>query len=401
MKTQISFLLLILMTSLSLQSWSQEGKWSYYLEGTQIYSISEDRDGNLWMATSRDKAKNFELIKYDGKNWQKIENCPITNPAVVFAASDNTIWVSSGLCLKNKNDQITWVAKFDGNKWTTYTKDQNLNVKYVLKFYEDSNHRIWILPYHGGVTTYDGNKFEKLSDYRKLNPCITESDDGTIWIGGKELMKYDGKELTTFPYEGVVSLTTDKDNNLLFGKLAGRVGTYNGSDFSVQKLGGSYYGNRGMAACMIFGILPGLAAGLIHTSIDHFTTVYTDRNKNIWVAARGGGGLFKKSGDTWINYKNDINKGKKISSITEDKQGNIWIVTMKKTISSFDGSKWTNYQNIEGLKKIGLDKRAIYPQSVPISLCLADSKGNIWIATMNGLIKHSPEGGNLSKIDNN
>jgi hypothetical protein len=391
MKTQILFLLVWLMTSLSLPSWSQEGKWSYYLEGTQIYSISEDRDGNLWMATSKDKAKNFELIKYDGKNWQKIENCPIIYPTVVFAASDNTIWLSSGLYgIKNSNDQTKWVAKFDGNKWTTYSQDQNLDVRYVLKFFEDSNHRIWILPYFGGVTTYDGNKFERLRDYVKLNPCITESVDGSIWIGGKELMKYDGKKLTIFPYKGVVSLTTDKDNNLLFGKLAGRVGTYNGSDFSVQKLGGCYYGNRGMASVMPLGIVLGLAAGLIHTSADHFTTVYTDRNKNIWVAARGGGGgLFKKSGDTWINYKKDINKGKKISSITEDKQGNIWIATMKKTISSFDGSKWTNYQNIEGLKKTGLDKRTIYP----ISVCFADSKGNIWIATMNGLICFTPEAG--------
>jgi ligand-binding sensor domain-containing protein len=348
----------------------------------------EDINGNLWIATCEKKMKNYELQKFDGKNWEVIKDCPVEKPSVLFADSKNNIWVSPGIAVTDDK----CVARFDGKKWSTFSANEGLNDYWVYKFFEDKDQNIWMLTYLKGAIKYNGTSFTTIVDRLSATSCIMEDHDGNIWIGGKILNKYDGTKATPTQYKGVCSLTLSQDNTIWFGKLAGRVGKFDGTNNSMTKLGGCYYGNTAMASAFILGILPGFIVGFVHFPVDHFTTIFCDSKNDIWVGARGGGGgLFKKEGENdWENYKKSFKNAKKITTIAEDPQGNLWLSTRKKTIIRFDGTTWVTYtgKEVEGLKKSNLDKSSNI-RGLPITSCLVDDRGNVWFTTMNGLIEYN------------
>lgn len=122
-----------------------------YITDDMIFSISEDRAGNIWFATRRHGA-----CCYDGKSFTSF--------------NENKIFVSYGIysILEDKK----------GNMW--YTTDDN------------------------GVYCYDG---KSLTNYTTANGLannsvvsVLEDKDGNLWFGTKwfGLSRFDGKSFTTF-----------------------------------------------------------------------------------------------------------------------------------------------------------------------------------------------------------
>jgi ligand-binding sensor domain-containing protein len=388
MKNCIVLIVLVIAGVMSQASYAQKGTWSYSHEGTQFYSITEDQDGNLWFACSQNKAKNPLLLKYDGTNWTIIDNVPLNQLFVIKADQQNNIWVAPGLSLK----ATKILARYDGKKWSAWDIEKEFAITRIYSIDEDKNGN---LCFGGdkGFVVMDGNRLKLISTIGNRNqipliPHMLQDEEGNTWFSGTRLEKSNGQSKEFFKLQRITSLVSDKNGKIYVSRLGGKVGFYNGSTFTFTRVTGVNFNASTFALAFYIGILPAFAAGWLHNPEHDYTTLFIDSRNNLWLGARGSaGGLNKNEGGKWKRLNKQIKNPKNISGIFEDKQANIWVVTKKKSISCFDGSKWANYTDLNGMKKSKLDKFGVNP----ISSFFVDSSGNVWFATMNGIIRFTPK----------
>ena len=116
-----------------------------------IFSVSEDKAGNIWFATRR-----------------------------------------HGAC------------KFDGSIFTSYGKNEGFTDYGVYSVLQDRRGNLWFTTDKNGVYRYDGKTFENFTEKDGLvnNSVFSVMEDraGNIWFGTRQfgLSRYDGKTFTTF-----------------------------------------------------------------------------------------------------------------------------------------------------------------------------------------------------------
>jgi ligand-binding sensor domain-containing protein/serine phosphatase RsbU (regulator of sigma subunit) len=104
----------------------------------------------------------------------------------------------------------------------------------------------------------------------------------------------------------------------------------------------------------------------------NISSLLEDRNGNIWIGTWGGG-VSRYDGESFTHFT--IKNGLTINLITslfEDSKGNIWIGTYDKGVSMFDGDSFTHFRLMEGLIDLF------------VTSILEDRKGNIWFCTSGG-----------------
>src|SRR4030043_1579999 len=78
------------------------------------------------------------------------------------------------------------LSRFDGTRFETFTKADGLSDNVISSLYEDSNGNIWIGTFNG-LTLYDGKKFTAFTEEQGLSGTsvlkITETSNGIIWVG--------------------------------------------------------------------------------------------------------------------------------------------------------------------------------------------------------------------------
>lgn len=145
--------------------------------------------------------------------------------------------------------------------------------------------------------------------------------------------------------------------------------------------------------------------------------IFQDSRGFLWVATAGGG-ICKFDGKNFTQYSSkDGIAGDIITDITEDKDANIWFTSTWGGVTKFDGRKFTIYNKYENNTEIN-GQESIYTDSkgtiyitndknlyyysngifkkistniskhikASISQLLEDSKGNLWISTIEGLL---------------
>lgn len=109
---------------------------------------------------------------------------------------------------------------------------------------------------------------------------------------------------------------------------------------------------------------------------NEISSLYEDRAGNLWIGAWWGG-VSKYNGGSLTNYSvaqglsSDV-----VNCILEDRSGNLWIGTVDGGVNKFDGTYITRYSTREGVSDNF------------IASMLEDKNGNIWFATGNGLTKY-------------
>ena len=118
-----------------------------------IFSISEDKAGNLWFATRRHGA-----CRYDGKYFTS------------FRESEG--FVSSGIysILEDKKGKM-WLSTeehgvycYDGKTFTNYTTADGLVNNSVFSILEDKNGNLWFGTRGFGLSRYDGKNFVNFAE---------------------------------------------------------------------------------------------------------------------------------------------------------------------------------------------------------------------------------------------
>ena len=109
---------------------------------------------------------------------------------------------------------------------------------------------------------------------------------------------------------------------------------------------------------------------------NEISSLLQDKDGNLWIGAWWGG-VSKYDGKYLTNYT--VAQGlssDEVSCVFEDKSGNLWIGTIVNGVNKFDGKYITRYSSAEGLSH-----NYVY-------CMLEDKQGNMWFGTEGGLNKY-------------
>lgn len=118
-----------------------------------IFSISEDRAGNLWFATRRHGA-----CRYDGKSFTSFtENAGFANRGMYSILEDK----NGNLWFTTEKDGV-W--RYDGKTFVNFTADDGLVNNSVFSVIEDKSGNLWFGTRGFGLSRYDGKTFVNFSE---------------------------------------------------------------------------------------------------------------------------------------------------------------------------------------------------------------------------------------------
>lgn len=125
-----------------------------YITDDMIFSISEDRAGNIWFATRRHGA-----CRFDGKSFTS------------FKENDGFISYGIHSILEDKNGNMWFstdkngVYFYDGKTFKNFTEKDGLANNAVMSMLEDKNGNMWFGTKWFGLSRYDGKTFTTFSQY--------------------------------------------------------------------------------------------------------------------------------------------------------------------------------------------------------------------------------------------
>ena len=170
-----------------------------------INDMAVDTSNNIWIAPG-----NSGLIKYNGSSWKQYDMSntplPVNNITAIYADSNGTMWFAY-------NDDSygstgSGLAKYDGTNWTIYkAKDYNLVDFHITDITSDNNGTLWLANYYHGIDSFDGTNFK---EYNRNNSALVGDrvqnlsfdSSGNLWVVFNDyipsIAKFDGKKFHVF-----------------------------------------------------------------------------------------------------------------------------------------------------------------------------------------------------------
>ena len=202
------------------------------------------------------------------------------------------------------------VSKFDGVKFETFTTKDGLPSNKIYCITEDSKGNMWIGG-REGLTIYDGYKFQNFSDTNELSSnnirCIKQGDGDDVWIAtsGGGIMKFNGESFLKYNTDNgllsneVYDIEVLNNGDVLLATKKG-VNLFNGKRFTIFD-SKNIHGNRSIRCVEEIG------------------------ENEIWYGAYNGGVCKVINGKhSCFDLNNNV---KNVMSILKSKNGDVWIGT--------------------------------------------------------------------------
>ena len=402
------------------------------LSSNNIRGIVIDSIGNVWFATY-----GGGISVYNGRSFTHLglqNGLPSNYVNCILQAPDGTIWcgTDSGVCRcmpaaspedakfvmtyttvngLASNHILSMAADRTGNVWfgtqgggvsylnpdahadsahliNSYTMAQGLPDNRVKGVFADTKGRIWLCTPGGGVCSFDpvllaAANPTALTQVRSLLTiynaetglstnkieCAAEDEDGNLWFGtdGGGVDRFDGESLKINIAPNVATKSTiscvnaDKAGNIWMSTGDGGICCYDGKNFRTYCIPGIMKDNA------LMGMLE-------------------DKSGRLWFATSNKGMCMSERHSARFTLYTTMNgmPGNRVSCLTEDTMGCIWIGT-DVGITSFDGKSFTTYNTAQGLG------------SNLVWCTMRDRSGNMWFGTFGGglsmFVPHPADGG--------
>lgn len=359
------------------------------ISGVYIYSIFEDRNGNIWVSAHNSIIDRYKEEKNNFDHFS-INNYKIDKKtdfvALQYEEKNGVFWfVTQGSGIFSWNTIDNTIKQF------THKTDKNsLSFNYVRHIRQDNEGVFWIATDGVGISLLDSNKHSFQYCINKPGYSTTlssnavyytmEDRSGVTWIatyngGLNKVDKYksffkiaqpDPLNKNSLNNKSVLSILEDRDGNLWIGTDGG------GLNYLDKRTGKySYYKNN--------------PDDLNSISSNAVVCIKEDYEGNLWLGTYGGGlNFFDKKSKKFTRYLNDRNNPYSISQnsvwvIEEDRWHNIWVATILGTLNIFNRQTNQFYHYFKDTSKPDS-----YIEYYPTQMYL-DSRNYIWISTANGL----------------
>ena len=355
------------------------------LSNNNITSITEDLDGNLWVATQnglnrfKPNTQTFARYLHDPENPESI----ISNTlSYLYLDHNGVLWIATDDGLDIFNAQLDQFIHYRHEPANPGSVSNNL----ILSIFEDRGNVMWIGTNGGGLNKYNRRQDEfayyrgDLSNPNSLSgnliSAIFVEPNSTVWIGTLdsglnrfspstgEFKQYhhDPFDQTSLSSDQIYSILVDRHGTLW-------VGTSNALNLFDPATGKSERfesldDSNGISGVPVY-------------------TIYEDRKGNIWLGTSEGLDLFNPITKTFTNYKNDPQDPDSLSdsqvvAIKEDLQGDLWVGTMDGGLNRllYNEKNFIRYQNRRG------DPKSLSNDAI---LSIYESKnGTLWVGTAGG-----------------
>ncbi len=296
-----------------------------------------------------------------------------------FQDRDGNIWFST---------DGEGVYRFDGKLFINFTTENGLCDNNANAIIQDKLGNI-LIGTNAGICKYDGEIFSKYFETDTLNNlriiALLEDKDGNIWFSAmnKGIYKYDGTNLSNFLCNYKHRYFGDKQEKMISNILQDKMGNIWFSSFNrggVWRFDGKIL-NHFLPSDDYYLLLEDEKSNDYSDSDtkyvpspeyitdDMITSMTEDKNGNIWFATRRHG-ICIYDGKSFKTFKeNEVFVKYSIISILEDKKGIFWLGTDEGGVFSYDGKTLKNYTTTDGLVNNAV--RSI----------LEDKNGNLWFGT--------------------
>ena len=353
------------------------------LASNGVLSIVESSTGEIWIGTYNGLTRYRDGICV---SYSTIDGLPSNSVMTLWADADSTIWIGTGrgLCRfdgkrfievkippSRESDWIgdvqrdsggsLWVAtqrglfRYDDRSIATYTTRDGLPDNGVSTIHCDTNERVW-----AGSIGFSSIEKHGISNLETSSPvsAISESADGTIWIGD-----LDGSILHLGPDQKFLAETVSLSSPVIFlyGAASGKLwaGTTDGPVLLDQKTGGFVRPP----------LLPNVGNGY---------GALEDRNGRTWLGTTSG--VFRFDGSTfsqpaandWLASPPELYSSSGAGDIEEDPEGGIWACTEFGAMRLKDG-RWTHLTRSDGLA------------DTSVNTVHRTKDGVLWFGTQNGV----------------
>lgn len=329
----------------------------------RVSSILEDNDKNIWYSTYNDGIYQINISTDETKHISKENGLETNNINNLYKDRIGNVWIGtngSGLIRVN-NTAFTYFNEIPG-----------LNQNDIFGIIHDNDENLWVATASSGVFKYDGKVSKQYTTQNGLGSntvrAIAKDNNGDLWFAtSKGLSKYSKgtfKNFTTkdgLPSDEIKSLLYDQRGYLWIGTNGAGLCKYDFNTFTTYTTDN------------------GLSHNYIHS-------LFLDKSENLWIGT--GVGINRMSKEVIISFPVSKICNSYISSITEDAFGNIWFGT-DRCLTKYDGIDFTTFTT-----KNGLSSDVVY-------LVHFHKRGYLWIGTNNGLDKFTFNSyGQIDKIKN-
>ena len=403
-----------------------------------ITSIHVDQDGLIWIGTH-----DHGLYCYDPARQNTIEityyiqekNTLRDNKIIhINGDSQNTIWIATNLGVYRFSKNTFEIIRYERAEEVT---DKGIADKSALFVFEYTPDQIWILTrnglsiFHKSTESFshhfhDPFNRRSLSD-NALNVAFVDRL-GNVWIGGSR----DGINLIRNHYfefnqiishtvstslarnDFILSISQDNNERLWLGTYGNGINVVDlagGNHFNINSVNtpsllsdhiqcllhdannqlwiGTYLGG-----ITVYDPIKGEYRSYVHKEDDPSSLIndivnfiFEDSQQRIWVATHRGLSLYLPETNNFRNFsvfQDDRFEIQFANKITEDKNQNLWI-------STFNGLFWLNHHLGEVTFYNYSGGSGISDNTVLTVFC--DSRGRIWVGTLNGLNLFDEESG--------
>lgn len=342
----------------------------------------------------QDKNSNQFNIIIDSVNITSISQC--NELAKVYVGTDNGLYlldldkkttnifhVNNGLIDENittvlfqKNGTVwigskTGLISFNGKDFSYYTIGFDNNSNHIRSLLFDYEDNLWIGT-HSGLYKYRGKGFAVYDRQNGLGSAfiyqITRDVNHNLWIGTEN--------------NGVF-----KFSNGFFKNYSTKQGLLDNKIVAILPLddGSVWFGSDKGISVLKNEKFKNLTFGKSFKQEMPINCFFKDSKNTIWVGGQNGLCSMKKNGNTYnatyykLPVKTNEKEGFAVWSIIEDNKGFIWAGTYLAGLFKLENDQFKQ-QNISS------------PEAVPTALDLCKDKyGNIYAATMNGVLMFNPD----------
>jgi ligand-binding sensor domain-containing protein/signal transduction histidine kinase len=286
------------------------------------------------------------------------------------------------------------IVRFDGVRFEPWypPAGQSLPSNYVRCLLFSRDWRLWIGTANGLVNFKDG----KLTTHPQLSGqavfSLLEDRDGTVWAGGValagKLCALRGTDVRCFGEDGmfgsgIVSLHEDRAGSLWVGSMTGlwkwkpglpQRWTLQGSAAQIQSIVEAANGTLWIG---FYGGITEITSGRSEAyrapakwQIDP-TAMVRDRDGAVWIGTRDHGLIHARPDGTDLFAKSDGLSSDLVSTMFEDREGNMWVATLD-ALHRFRDFAVPSITSKQGLS------------ADLLGTVVRGSEGSIWLGTLHG-----------------